>query len=83
MRRWVSPRRAKGLPGAREWDDRISRSRRDRDWEGQMKLAIDPERARRLRDSSRPHTPDVCTMCGDLCAIKRVEEFFRKKGKQE
>ncbi|MCI5221034.1 MAG: thiamine biosynthesis protein ThiC, partial [Candidatus Electrothrix sp. LOE2] len=44
------------------------------DWEGQFKQALDPEKARAYRDSSRPKDGgDVCTMCGDFCAVKRVE----------
>ncbi|MCW5203805.1 phosphomethylpyrimidine synthase ThiC, partial [Desulfobulbus sp. US4] len=43
------------------------------DWEGQFKLALDPEKARAYRDSSKPKDGDVCTMCGDFCAVKRVE----------
>jgi phosphomethylpyrimidine synthase len=48
----------------------MSRARKALDWEEQIRLAIDPEKARRLRESSPPRDKDVCTMCGSLCAIK-------------
>ncbi|MCF7838439.1 MAG: phosphomethylpyrimidine synthase ThiC [Candidatus Marinimicrobia bacterium] len=40
---------AKGIPGARDRDDAISRARGDFDWERQFALALDPQRARALR----------------------------------
>ncbi len=40
---------AKGVPGARDRDDAISRARSDFDWERQFELALDPEKARELR----------------------------------
>ena len=62
---------AKGLPGAAEWDHKMSRARADLDWERMMALAIDPQKARAYRDSSAPYDEEVCTMCGDMCAVKR------------
>jgi phosphomethylpyrimidine synthase len=44
------------------------------DWEGQIREAIDPELARKLRDSSLPEDEDVCTMCAEFCAIKKMRE---------
>jgi phosphomethylpyrimidine synthase len=40
------------------------------DWEGQIQASLDPERARQMRRSSTPADSDVCTMCGEFCAIK-------------
>lgn len=62
---------AKGLPGAIEWDHKMSRARCNLDWKGMMELALDPEKARAYRNSSQPYDEDVCTMCGDMCAVKR------------
>ncbi len=61
---------AKRVPGAFERDARMSRARKALDWDEQIRLSIDPERARTLRESSPPMDTDVCTMCGSLCAIK-------------
>ncbi|HEX9949173.1 MAG TPA: phosphomethylpyrimidine synthase ThiC [Thermodesulfobacteriota bacterium] len=83
---------ARGLAGAREWDDEMARARKALDWERQMHLAIDPHKARQYRQESRPQMDEVCTMCGKFCAIKMVREFFgrtesktegRTKGKPE
>lgn len=68
---------AKGLPGARDWDDTMSKARADLDWEAMFSLALDPEKARAFRASSRPHHEDSCSMCGKMCAVrtmKRVRE---------
>jgi phosphomethylpyrimidine synthase len=65
---------AKGIPGAIDRDNAMSKARGKLDWEGQFEQALDPEKARAYRDSSRPKDGgDVCTMCGDFCAVKRVE----------
>jgi len=61
---------AKGLPRAREQDRRFSELRKQRDWEGQLSQCIDPTLARRLREAGLPHSPDVCSMCGDYCVFK-------------
>jgi phosphomethylpyrimidine synthase len=62
---------AKGLPGAIEWDHQMSRARSNLDWNRMMDLAMDPEKAKAYRDASQPYDESVCTMCGDMCAVKR------------
>ena len=61
---------ANGLPGARDWDDAMSRDRKARDWNRQFELAIDPELAKRSRASALPRHDSVCTMCGEFCALR-------------
>ena len=66
---------ARGLPGARDWDDRMSEARANFDWERQFALAFDGETARAIR--GRDHTPqeDYCSMCGrDWCAVRISKE---------
>jgi phosphomethylpyrimidine synthase len=66
---------ARRRPGAREWDRRMSEARARRDWQKQVSEALDPERARSLREARRPGHDDVCSMCGDFCVYKvRSEE---------
>lgn len=67
---------ARGHKMAIEKDREMSLARRNLDWETQMKLAIDPEKARRYREQSPPAEKDVCTMCGKYCAIKQVRKYF-------
>lgn len=61
---------AKGVPGARDWDDAMARARAALDWERQIQLAVDPARARSIRERCAPADAEVCTMCGEFCAIK-------------
>lgn len=69
---------AKGIPGALARDRKLSYARKNRDWLKQIALAFDPEKAQRYRDSSHPKIKDVCTMCGEFCSIKLIDECFGK-----
>jgi phosphomethylpyrimidine synthase len=68
----------KGVKGASEWDRQMSIARRNRDWQKQIKLSIDPDKAKKYRLSSKPREIDVCTMCGKYCSIKLSEECLRR-----
>jgi phosphomethylpyrimidine synthase len=63
---------AKGVKGAIEWDNKMSEARGNLDWKTMFDLAMDPVKAREYRASSMPIDGEVCTMCGDLCPIKRM-----------
>lgn len=67
---------ANGIPGARDWDDAMSRCRKARDWEGMFKLAIDPKRARESRAAEKSAQDGVCSMCGEFCALKDDDMLF-------
>ena len=69
---------AKKIPKAIDWDNEMSEARKNLDWEKMLNLAIDPEKAKKYRDSSKPIDQDVCTMCGDLCAVKRSRTVLEK-----
>jgi len=58
------------------WDRRMSEARKAFDWDTMYELSVDPETARRRRLSRRPRSPDVCSMCGDLCAMKVVDRML-------
>ncbi|MDD3344977.1 MAG: phosphomethylpyrimidine synthase ThiC, partial [Candidatus Omnitrophica bacterium] len=64
---------------AEAWDRDISRARRSKDWKKQILLSIDPEKAREYRLSSKPSLSDVCTMCGNYCSIKLMEDCELKR----
>lgn len=68
---------AKGIPGASDWDWKMSEARRELDWESQFRLAIDPEKARRYRAESTPEHDDTCTMCGKMCAVRNMNKILR------
>ena len=61
---------ARGRPEAVAWDRRISEARGRQDWETQLAEALDPVRARMLREARRPADGEVCSMCGDYCVFK-------------
>ena len=69
----------KKVKSAIKWDKEMSQARKNRDWKGQIKLSIDPDKANSYRISSKPHLLDVCTMCGKYCSIKLMEECLRAR----
>ncbi len=70
---------AKGVKGAANWDLRMAQSRKKRNWKEQIELSMNPELAQRMREESQPHISDVCTMCGEYCALKLVESALRSQ----
>ena len=60
---------AKRVYGAKSRDDQMSVYRKKLDWEGQYRLALDPEKAREFRMMSEDYDKAVCTMCGTLCSM--------------
>lgn len=62
---------------ARDMDKKMANARRELDWEKQLNLAIDPERA--IRIHSRCKDVETCSMCGELCSIKIMQEAMEKK----
>lgn len=67
---------AKGMQYARDREEAMARARKALDWEAQMSCCLDPVKARRLRESSEIGRDDVCTMCGEFCAIKCLQEVL-------
>lgn len=67
---------AKGVPGAADWDNQMSFARKQLNWEEMFRLAIDPEKARRYRASSKPEKEDTCSMCGNFCAVKNMNRIL-------
>lgn len=67
----------KGVSGAIEWDNAMSRARKELDWKKQIELAMDPEYAAKLRESGKSEQDEVCSMCGKYCAIKLVNETLK------
>jgi phosphomethylpyrimidine synthase len=61
---------AKGLPGAADWDASVSRARAELDWERALDSSIDPATAKRMYDRSTSESEELCSMCGQFCAIR-------------
>lgn len=70
---------AKGIPGAIELDRKMARCRKNLDWNGQIELSFDPEKVRQWRSDVPPTEQEVCSMCGEFCAIRTVERALRKR----
>ena len=67
---------AKGIPGARDRDNRMSDARRRVDWDGMFAEALDPVKARRYFESAPPSNEGTCTMCGQMCAMRTVNQIM-------
>ena len=67
---------AKGIPGARDIDDRMAAARQKLDWDAQYACALDPETAKAIRDSRSPEDDhsDTCSMCGKFCAVRSMNK---------
>lgn len=70
---------AKGHPGARAWDDALSKARFEFRWEDQFNLSLDPETAREFHDETLPaegaKVAHFCSMCGPkFCSMKITQE---------
>jgi phosphomethylpyrimidine synthase len=68
---------ARGHKEAAKRDLQMSQARKNLDWDQQISLSIDPPKAKAYRSSSKPSSDEVCTMCGEFCAIKIVREYFK------
>lgn len=67
---------AKGIPGARNQDDRMADARKALDWDAQWLEALDPEVAKEIRKSRMPEEDhsDTCSMCGKFCAVRSMNK---------
>ncbi len=59
---------ARGI--GREWDDKMAEARTNLDWNKMMELAINPDRARRMREECAPKDKSACSMCDKFCSLK-------------
>jgi len=67
---------ARGIAGARAWDDDLSRARAALNWPRQFELAFDGETARALHDEDLEVDTDFCAMCGhDWCSMRISKEI--------
>lgn len=66
----------KGVPGAWERDRAMAMARKELNWKKQIELALDPEKARKVHLERNPVEQDVCSMCGEFCAIDMVNKYL-------
>ncbi len=65
---------AKKIPHAMDPDLAMADARRNLDWEAQWKCAMDPETAKKIRDSRASEEDDRCSMCGKFCAVRSMNK---------
>ena len=70
---------AKGVKGARDIDNAMSKARYERDWKTMFGLAIDKEKPLKYRNLSKPECEDTCTMCGKMCSMRTVEKILNNE----
>ncbi|HIH61373.1 MAG TPA: phosphomethylpyrimidine synthase [Methanobacteriales archaeon] len=66
---------AKRMSKAWNMELKMARARRDFDWEKQFELAFDHERPREYRMRCPVEEEDMCSMCGEYCALR----LFKKQ----
>jgi phosphomethylpyrimidine synthase len=64
-----------------EREVRMAEARHDLDWDEQFRLALYGDHARKIHE--RDGETETCSMCGDLCAVKMVNELFGTGKKKE
>lgn len=65
---------AKGIESSWDREITMAHARKEFDWEKQFKLAFDHDKPRRSRERKPTHGEDMCTMCGEFCAIRLVRD---------
>ena len=43
-------------------------------------LSLDSDKARAFRDASSPSDDELCTMCGEFCAIRKMTNVRKGEG---
>ncbi len=78
---------AKGHPGARHWDDVLSKARFEFRWEDQFNLSLDPETAREFHDETLPaegaKLAHFCSMCGPHFCSMKITDDVRKYAEEQ
>ena len=58
-------------------DLEMAKARAKLDWKAQFKIAIDPEKAMKIRSRVKLKSPETCSMCSEFCAIKLLKEALQ------
>jgi phosphomethylpyrimidine synthase len=66
----------KKLPNSRAWDNSMSYARQQLDWNKMFELAMDPVKAKKYRESSKPEDENSCSMCGKMCAVRNLNKVL-------
>jgi len=66
---------ALGLESAWTNELAMSNARRNFDWEKQFELSFDKEKCKKYRESSPLDEDEMCSMCGEYCAIRIAKDL--------
>lgn len=70
---------AKGIPGSRDIDNKMSDARHSFDWDTMFELAIDGEKAKKYYESIPAAEKHSCSMCGKMCAVRTTNMILDGK----
>ena len=65
---------AKKIPKTMKREYEMAVARDNFNWEKQFELAIDGKKAREIYESTENSDEEMCSMCGDFCAIRMVKD---------
>lgn len=54
----------------------MAKSRSEFDWESQFALAFDKYKPRQYRNKCKLEDEEMCSMCGEYCAVKIAKNEF-------
>ena len=60
-----------------ERDTAMAKARKALDWNAMYDICLDREKAERYRNRGCTKLEDGCSMCGDVCAIKIVNQYLK------
>ncbi len=63
----------------RDLDTEMAKARKKLDWNAMFGICVDEEKARRYRCRGCTDESEGCSMCGDVCAIKIVDTYMKKR----
>jgi phosphomethylpyrimidine synthase len=64
-------------PERRDIEKKAALARRDMRWDDLGRYLLFPDTAEEIRRDRRPAKEETCTMCGDLCAVKKGTAVFK------
>lgn len=67
---------AKGIPGAREIDNKMSDARRRVCWDEMFEYAIEPSKPMKFYNELPPEEKHTCSMCGKMCAARTMNKIL-------
>lgn len=70
---------AKGVPHARDLDNKMAEARHKLDWEEMFSVAVDADKARAYFESTPPADRHTCSMCGKMCAVRTTNMILEGK----